>query len=196
MASLRFRDKSVLEGYLEMGGGYVLNFSDRTFAEFFRDFDVDIDDPEYLRGHSGSKANRMRSFWDSAPDAVVGNVLEELVEYTESSRPGHSGADQVRAIATRLRGAQLPAAPLASVRPPAPPATNSQGIRTSASPRNKPIEIFFSYAHEEEALMDVVRLHWAEADLVRVGRSGCHVFIRSRSCHSSRHGTGRLSRGH
>ena len=78
MASLRFREKNVLEEFLEMGGGYVLNFSDRTFADFFRDFDVDIDGAAYLEGHSGSKANRMRSFWDRAPDQLVGEILREL----------------------------------------------------------------------------------------------------------------------
>jgi hypothetical protein len=62
MASLKFREKSCLEEFLEMSAGYVLNFSDRTFAEFFRDFGVEIEDAQYMEGHSGSKANRMRSF--------------------------------------------------------------------------------------------------------------------------------------
>jgi hypothetical protein len=106
MASLRFREKILLEEFLEMGSGYVLNFSDRTFADFFRHFDIEIDDAPYLEGHSGSKANRMRSFWDREPDRLVGRVLQELIEYAESYRPGHPGSDGCRAIATRLLAKQ------------------------------------------------------------------------------------------
>lgn len=43
--------------------GYVLNFSDRTFAEFFHDnLGIDIYTDKYNYA-SGSKANRMRGFW-------------------------------------------------------------------------------------------------------------------------------------
>ena len=79
MSSLRFREKILLEEFFEMSSGYVLNFSDRTFADFFRDFNVEIDNAPYLEGHSGSKANRMRSFWDLEPDQLVGEVLQELI---------------------------------------------------------------------------------------------------------------------
>lgn len=158
MGSLKFRDKALLEEYLGMGGGYVLNFSDRTFADFFRDFDIDINSPQYLHGHSGSKANRMRSFWDSAPDELVGRVLEELVNFAESYRLGHPAADQCRLIAKRLGSNEIPVAHSGAVvhhvrKTPRPSATNSAGSQTV-----QPIEIFFSYAHEDEALMDVVRL--------------------------------------
>jgi len=36
MSSLHMTDKLVLEEYLGMSSGYVLNFSDRTFGEFVR----------------------------------------------------------------------------------------------------------------------------------------------------------------
>src|SRR5689334_18284545 len=108
MASLIFREKNLLEEFLEMRSGYVLNFSDRTFASFFRDFGVEIDDAIYVEGHSGSKANRLRSFWDRAPDQLVGRVLGELVEYSESYRPGHRGGEGCRAIASRLQAMKAP----------------------------------------------------------------------------------------
>lgn len=152
MSSLKFREKNLLENFLEMGGGYVLNFSDRTFADFFRDFAVDIDDTPYIEGHSGSKANRMRSFWDRASDQLVGKVLQELIEYAGSYRPGHPETDGCRVIATRLLAVKpppvgpQPASVCAQQRNPRPPITEH------------PVEIFFSYAHEDEALMDVVRL--------------------------------------
>ena len=42
MSSLNMREKRVLEDFLGMGGGYVLNFSDRTFGEFVHEA-VDIE---------------------------------------------------------------------------------------------------------------------------------------------------------
>ena len=106
MASLKFREKNLIEEFLEMRGGYVLNFSDRTFADFFRDFDVEINEASYMEGHSGSKANRIRSFLERESDRLVGEVLQELVEYAESYRPGHKSATDCRSIATRLQASQ------------------------------------------------------------------------------------------
>ena len=37
MANLTTLDKQILEKLFQMGGGYVLNFSDRTMGEFFRE---------------------------------------------------------------------------------------------------------------------------------------------------------------
>lgn len=152
MASLKFREKNLLEEFLEMRDGYVLNFSDRTFADFFRDFDVEINDAPYLERHSGSKANRMRSFWDRAPDQLVGEVLQELVEYAETYRPGHLGAEGCRSIATRLHTNQpKPAKPRIA-------SAITQQVGALQRIAERPIEIFFSYAHEDEELMDLVRL--------------------------------------
>lgn len=144
MASLKFREKKEVEDFLEMGSGYVLNFSDKTFAQFFHDFGIDIDAPVYREGHSGSKANRMRTFFDRESDDLVADVLLELIDYAESYRPRHAAAEACRAIANQLRrGARaVPAAPAAAP------------LRV----KSRPVEIFFSYAHEDEELMDQVRL--------------------------------------
>ena len=62
MSDLTAIEKRKLERALGMGSGYILNFSNRTFAEFFLDnFGIDIYDDNYDYG-SGSKANRMRGF--------------------------------------------------------------------------------------------------------------------------------------
>jgi len=152
MSSLRFRELKVLEDFLEMGGGYVLNFSTPSLVEFFRDFGIDIDSSPYIDGHSGSKANRMRSFFAQAQDKSVGEVISELIEYAESYRPGHLQTDACRKIAARLlensRLDEMHAQ--TNAKPDAP----SSLFRTTALP----IEIFFSYAHEDEALMDTIRL--------------------------------------
>jgi hypothetical protein len=39
---LKHSEKRILEDALDMGVGYVLNFSDRTFAEFFDDHGITI----------------------------------------------------------------------------------------------------------------------------------------------------------
>jgi len=84
MASLTTNDKQVLEKLFQMGGGYVLDFSDRTMGEFFRDdIGIDIYDEKYNYA-SGSKANRMRGFWQVADDALVGQSIVKLIEYIEN----------------------------------------------------------------------------------------------------------------
>ena len=51
-----------IEKVFGMEGGHVLNFSDRTFAEFFAaELNVDIDDAVYAK-NGGSKGKRMRQF--------------------------------------------------------------------------------------------------------------------------------------
>ena len=78
MSDLTTIEKRKLERALGMGSGYVLNFSNRTFAEFFLDsFGIDIYDDKYDYG-SGSKANRMRGFWERESNYVVGRVLDLL----------------------------------------------------------------------------------------------------------------------
>ncbi len=41
MANLSTNEKQVLENLFQMGGGYVLNFSNRTMWEFFKNEQVD-----------------------------------------------------------------------------------------------------------------------------------------------------------
>ena len=81
MATLSSIEKRKLERLLGMGGGYVLNFSDRTFSMFFEEHTgLDIDDRRY-RGSGTSKANRMRGFWAVEPDHVVAKVLLAMIEH-------------------------------------------------------------------------------------------------------------------
>lgn len=84
MSSLATNDKQALEKLFQMSGGYVLDFSDRTMGEFFNDdVNINIYDEKYNYA-SGSKANRMRGFWQVADDALVGQSIVKLVEYIEN----------------------------------------------------------------------------------------------------------------
>lgn len=84
MAALTTTERQILEKLFQMGGGYVLNFSDRSFADFFRsDVGIDIDDPTFHSG-SNSKANRLRCFWRKADNRTVGTSILKLIEYIET----------------------------------------------------------------------------------------------------------------
>lgn len=84
MADLTTIEKQILEKLLQMGGGYVLNFSDRTMGEFFRDdVGLDIYTQKYNYA-SGSKANRIRGLWLKADNKTVAKSILKLIEYIES----------------------------------------------------------------------------------------------------------------
>ena len=62
MANLNFNQKQLFEKLFQgSSAGYVLNFSDRTFSEFFKDFRVDIDSQKYYK-NGASKMKRLRAF--------------------------------------------------------------------------------------------------------------------------------------
>jgi len=84
MANLTTIEKQILEKSFQMTGGYVLNFSDRTMGEFFRDdIGIDIYAKKYNYA-SGSKANRLRGFWLNADNTIVAKTILKLIEYIEN----------------------------------------------------------------------------------------------------------------
>lgn len=93
-----------------MKSGYVLDFSDRTFREFVLDVTGrDIFDEKYHYA-SGSKANRLRAFWQKEDNATVGKLVGELLTYSEDAGPV---AEVCRLIVARLKGG-APSAPAQS----------------------------------------------------------------------------------
>lgn len=65
------------------GYGYVLDFSDRTFQQFFEDeFKVEISSPEY-RTHGSSKRNCLTTFLTRTDHATAVRVLRALWERRE-----------------------------------------------------------------------------------------------------------------
>jgi len=80
MANLKPIEKKFFEDILGMKSGYILDFTNATFAEFFRDtVNVDIYDDKYAY-IGDSKAKRLRAFWEIESDKVVGMILKELLE--------------------------------------------------------------------------------------------------------------------
>ncbi len=75
-----------LDELFEMGSGYVLNFSDRTFARFFsEELNFDIDDLTYAR-QGTSKAKRLRCFLQAVDRPAAIRTLQSLWEYREALR--------------------------------------------------------------------------------------------------------------
>lgn len=79
MSSLTDAEKRYLEKLLGMQSGYVLNYSDATFGEFFERYKIDIHGQRY-QTYGSSKAKKMRAFWEQEPDALVAPVLAEMIE--------------------------------------------------------------------------------------------------------------------
>lgn len=112
MSSLKAIEKRVFEDLFGMASGYVLDFSNNTFAEFFRETaNIDIYAPKYdINGDS--KAKRLRAFWETESDALVGKVLSGLLEVWQfnAERNGQTNDSpqykQAARIIARLTGKQ------------------------------------------------------------------------------------------
>jgi len=84
MSNLTNLEKRKFEQFLGMETGYVLNFSNRSFGEFVRDSTgLDIFDPRYNCA-SGSKANRLRAFWQKEDNGVVGKLMSDMLDYSDA----------------------------------------------------------------------------------------------------------------
>src|SRR5262245_58789853 len=93
MSSLSTLERRDLEKYLGMSGGYVMDFSDRTFGEYVLEaVGLDIHSQRYTTvGHS--KAKKLRAFWEVEPDHVVGRLLIAFADYG-TRVPFGQGVDQ------------------------------------------------------------------------------------------------------
>lgn len=102
-------DIRVIDNVLEMGGGYVLDFTDRTFAEFFSEHGVQIDDSRFSV-EGTSKAKRLRYFLKNTLPPLTGRILAALLQHRLAWKPdGMASADLdgYRRIVLRL-GGELP----------------------------------------------------------------------------------------
>lgn len=83
---IKASDMRLIDDLFEMGDGYVLDFSNKTFAEFFDDeLDINIDEPRY-NVEGTSKAKRLRYFLRSETDDLRIKILIALWEYREVNR--------------------------------------------------------------------------------------------------------------
>ena len=121
---LRPVELKVVDELFGMGSGYVLDFTNATFDDFFRrEVGVDIYDDAYAQG-SGSKGKRMRAFLTVGQPRAIVRALTSLWEYREAARIGRGDTETVinarrrlSAIVERLGGAPLPSFDLDDVSP-------------------------------------------------------------------------------
>jgi hypothetical protein len=112
MPNIRPIDMHFLDDLLEMGSGYVLNFSDRTFTLFFADeLDIDIDDSVSAR-NGGSKANafdvsskQSTNRPQCARSKRSGRYREALYERSRRPEKIENAQGRFLALVNRLQGA-------------------------------------------------------------------------------------------
>lgn len=109
MSSLSDNEKRYLEKLLGMQSGYVLDYSDATYGEFFARHGISIHDRRYQK-YGTSKAKKMRAFWELESDLKVGRVLTEMLDSyvtdceLSGSPPNEAILTRCREIVSRLLG--------------------------------------------------------------------------------------------
>jgi hypothetical protein len=107
VSDLTYSERRKLERFLRMDEGYVLDFSNRTFEDFFDSvINCNIYDRRYENG-TGSKANRLKAYWKIESNGRVAKVIEGLIAHrNESSQPLEEDEktlrDQCTEIVSRL----------------------------------------------------------------------------------------------
>src|SRR5579872_1422768 len=102
MATLSTVDLKLIDSLFGMYGGYVLNFSNKTFASFFsRDIGVDIYDDAYAI-HGTSKGKRLWAFLEIAQTNAVIKALHSLWEIREADRMERGEEEKVLQAHARL----------------------------------------------------------------------------------------------
>jgi hypothetical protein len=106
VVDLKHSDFKIIDEAFQTGDpGYALNFSDKTFAEYFDDeFGIDIDQSEYRAG-GNSKMNRLRTFFRIVEAPLVCRVMRNLCEYRETYRPFEPKAkERIYGLIARIEG--------------------------------------------------------------------------------------------
>lgn len=84
MSSITQAEKRFLENILGMASGYVLDYTDATFGDFFQSYQIHFHGPKY-QIHGTSKAKKMRAFWELEPDGVVADILAGMLDSYEAN---------------------------------------------------------------------------------------------------------------
>lgn len=106
MNLLSYEETQQLERELRMQGGYVLCFSNPQFENFFkRVVGVDITAPQFAL-KSGSKANRLRAFWEQASPKQLISFFDGLLDgwtFHDENPPSEAVSKIISQITSRLK---------------------------------------------------------------------------------------------
>ncbi len=92
MPKLKIADRNTIDDAF-ISSGYVLDFNDRTYAEWFEEeLSVDIDAERY-RAQGDSKGKRLRTFIEIETRARAARVLRAMWRYRQEKRTPHERAD-------------------------------------------------------------------------------------------------------
>jgi hypothetical protein len=117
MADLSSIERRKLERLFRMGSGYVLDFSDRTFSEFFEEHTRRDIDATVYRERGTSKANRLRGFWEVEGNHLVGKVIQVLILYgqTENCLGDEPGLTELTDDCWKIASRMMRDAPVAEL---------------------------------------------------------------------------------
>ncbi|MDX2106791.1 MAG: abortive infection family protein [Candidatus Melainabacteria bacterium] len=101
---LGYADKIIVERFLGMGSGYVLNFSDRTFDDFIGSvLNIEIHSDKYS-ARGSSKANKLRTLFELESPHAVATLLFAFMDYVKNVMSVEDpDSDKIAKIATKLR---------------------------------------------------------------------------------------------
>jgi hypothetical protein len=160
VSSLKTLEKQPFEELLEMAGGYVLHFTNQTFASFFTEsVSCDIYADCYAT-YGDSKAKRLRAFWERESDPIVGKVLSELLDLWEYQNP-QATADQKTKL---VRGRQVVARLLGRA-PAASEVTEDQFLHRQYK------DVSINKVPIEQALVPILEARYEEANRCLQGRA-------------------------
>lgn len=106
ISSIRSIDLRLIDDLVDFvrGPGFVLDFSDRSFSDFFAsEVKVNIDDPKFAV-NGRSKGKRLRHFLQTCDDSTAVRTLEALWEHRGDHLIRSGCADPVANAQTRYQG--------------------------------------------------------------------------------------------
>jgi hypothetical protein len=88
MSDIKNPTKQKLEHLLNLKTGYVLDFTNATFQDFIlTSVGIDVD----LRYPKGSKAVRLRAFWQSETNETVAKLMLEMLDRWQTNELMNGG---------------------------------------------------------------------------------------------------------
>jgi len=115
MANLSFLEKNIFEELFTMGGGYVMDFSNSSFARFVGNaINIDVYGGTGYTEYS-SKASKLRQIWNDEPDNVVGTLMDAMLSFYEDNQLRRDALteyqkkkiSEMRIVCQRLMGGEI-----------------------------------------------------------------------------------------
>lgn len=109
MSHLSTIERRILEDYLEMGSGYVLDFTNSSFMEALKEFCGENIYSDYYSDLGDSKGKRLRCFFSKASEEQLAKVIQGLLEYSRAFMPQRdvTKEEAIERMVARLGGGDV-----------------------------------------------------------------------------------------